>query len=151
MSRVQSPGAAIPAPTTPAPAPRRVEVTEVAEKAPKVEKTAFLAEDAPRIDKPQAPEGYNPKIHKGLHRGDFTTDLVYAEFRALKYEAVAQRIRNEIEQMKKLGSSADQAKAKKLMAMQQRMAALAKELSSGSSPVDLSALLGAETAAALLK
>lgn len=135
----------------PVAAPARVEVVETAEKAPKIEKVPFLAEDAPRLEQPTLPEGYDHKIHKGLGRLDFVNDLVYAEYRALKYEGVAKRIRNEIEQMKKLGSSADQAKAKKLMSMQLRMAALAKELAAGDSPVDLSALLGPEAAAALLK
>lgn len=131
-------------------APVRDEATTGDEKPPKVEKVPFRGENDPKITEPRAPEGFNPKIHKGLSKGDFESDLVYLEYRAIEHETKAAELRKEIETLKKLGNATDRAKTKKLLSMQQRMAELARELAEGDSSVDLASLLGADQAAALL-
>ena len=125
------------------------EVVDSNEKIDKVEKIPFRDEQSPKLDTPNVPEGFNPKIHKSLGRGDFSTDLVYLEFKALECDARAKQYRDEIETLKKLGSASDRSKAKKLLTMQQRMAELARELMQEGN-VDLKSILGEEQAAALL-
>lgn len=74
------------------------------------------------------PADWDAKVHKPLRRKDFTGDHVFLERRATELEAKAKQLRIEAEEARKLGNSADRAKAKKLRSMLDKVADLKKEL-----------------------
>jgi hypothetical protein len=110
----------------------------------------FLADGAERLTVPELPEGYNSSKHKPLAKSDFIDEPTFLRFKAHECQRKADRYLKEAETVEKLGNAADRTRAKKLISMHQRMMDLAKELSSGDSPLDLAEILGADAYAALM-
>lgn len=81
------------------------------------------------------PSDYNPETHS-LKKSHFQEEYHYLLFKASEYEAKAATMRHEAEELKKLGSAEDRAKAKRLLAMSQRMAELRAQLEAAGYDVD---------------
>lgn len=82
------------------------------------------------------PADFDRKKHLPLKKADFTNEWAFFEYRADLAERQAKRFRKEAEQSKKLGSTKDRVKAKRLMAMLNRIAALEAELAEDGIDVD---------------
>lgn len=105
----------------------------------KVERVAYTI---PEGGLESVPEDFSRKLHKPLKKADFKEEHVYLNMRADELELKVKALREDAKLSKELGSTADRAKAKRLRAMQTRMAELKKELSSQG--IDVDALLAAE-------
>lgn len=88
------------------------------------------------------PDAYNSKYHRPLVKSNFKDDAFYFEYKALLCEQQATKYRKEAEDFRRLGSTDDRKKAKKLQTLQKRLADLKAELSGQG--VDVDALLGSE-------
>lgn len=106
-------------------------VDKAAGKKEKVKKAIYPglldAEGAPQKLK-EIPTDFDAKLHKPLKKTDFEGEWTYLEMKAVELESKAKKLRSEAETIKSLGSSADRSKAKKLLAMQERMAELMQSL-----------------------
>lgn len=74
------------------------------------------------------PTDFDSKTHKPLRRSDFTSEAPFLDKRADQLEAAAKRLRSEAEEARKLGNTADRAKAKKLRSMIEKVEAIKAEL-----------------------
>ncbi len=82
------------------------------------------------------PEDFNSKKHKPLKRRDFECESTWFELKAVELDKRAADYRKMAADIKKLGSVADRAKAKKLLAMQRKMAELQAQLKEQGIDVD---------------
>lgn len=82
------------------------------------------------------PADHNPKLHKPLVRKNFENEVPWLINRAEHCESQAATFRKEAEMVGKLGSKSDRQKAKKLIAMRDRMAELRKQLEAEGIDVD---------------
>ena len=85
------------------------------------------------------PTDYNAKLHKPLNRRDFVDESVFLEFKAVQLEQKAQAMREQAKDLRTLGGIKDRADAKKLLALQKRMAELTDKLRAGGK-VDVDAI-----------
>jgi len=85
------------------------------------------------------PEGYEFGKTQGLKKRDFAEEYIYLEHRALEAEAKAVALRAKAEESKKLGSSKQRGKAKRLLKLQEQFAALRESLEGQG--IDVDALL----------
>lgn len=74
------------------------------------------------------PTDFDSKLHKPLKRTDFADESMYLEMKADEFAAKADKLRKEAQTIRELGSSADRKNAKKLIAMQEKMAELMESL-----------------------
>lgn len=86
------------------------------------------------------PEDFKTTQHKPLSKSAFADEYIYHMARAAKFDKLAIKCREEAELSKKLGGTKGNAKAKKLLTMQKRMAELTASLQAEG--VDVKALLG---------
>lgn len=100
----------------------------------------------PQLKGSETPENWDSKIHKPLNKGDFKNEYDYLDWRAADYEARAASMRKEAEQIRKLGSSADRAKLKRIDAFQEKMLELAEGMGGD---VNFVEMLGKEKGEAL--
>lgn len=105
------------------------------EKKQKVERVEY---PVPEGKLERVPEDFDPKKHKPLKRKDFKDEAVFLEIRADQMEAAAKRLREEAKAVR-AGGGKDKGKAKKLIAMQKRMAELQAQLTADG--VDVEALM----------
>ena len=82
---------------------------------------------------------HDRKLHKNLTPKDFTSKSEYMRFRALFFDAVANRLRTEADKFEKLGSIVDNKKAKRLLALSGQIEALKASLAEDGQ--DVAALL----------
>lgn len=94
----------------------------------------------------ELPADFDFKTMRGLSKKDFATDAAFFEYKAKGLEAQAANFRVLAENARKLGSSAERNKAKKLVKLQEQMAELSKQLAAQG--IDVNALLAAKTDAA---
>ena len=119
------------------------------EKVKRTEYPGLIGPEDPETKKPtrlkltQVPEDFDSKLHKPLRKGDFEKEYTYLLMKADELEAKAKKLRDEAALSDKLGSSADRAKAKKLVKMQERMAELQKQLEDAG--IDVESLLDEES------
>lgn len=76
----------------------------------------------------EIPADFNAKIHRPLGRKDFKDESLWYEVQARKLEAKAKDLRQQGEDLKALGGIQDRAEAKKLIALQRKMAELTASL-----------------------
>lgn len=76
----------------------------------------------------EIPADFNAKIHRPLGRKDFKDESLWYEVQARKLEAKAADLRKQGEDLKALGGIQDRAEAKKLIALQRKMAELTASL-----------------------
>lgn len=100
------------------------------------------AEGEPTVKLTEVPEDWDRHNHIMLRQKNFETEALYLDWRALEYERRAKEMREKAEESRKLGDSADRGKAKRLLAMRKKMAALADELRD--SGIDVDSILGDE-------
>jgi hypothetical protein len=74
------------------------------------------------------PTDFNKKVHAPLKRKDFAEEWMWFEWKANELTKDAEKYRKEAETIKKLGSKADRAKARRLLQMQKKMAELEAQL-----------------------
>lgn len=134
MAKATQPAAASKTATAPKTAPTSAAPGTVDKKAGKKDKikkvkhpSLFDAEGAP-IKLTAVPEDHDPRLHLPLKKNDFENEWTFLEMKALAAEQTAAKLRKEAETIKSLGSSADRARAKKLLAMQERMSELMESL-----------------------
>jgi len=95
------------------------------------------------------PEGFNFKVNKGLRKRDFSADHLFFEYRALEMEAKALTFRAQAEEAKKIGSSADRNRLKRVIKLQEKMDELKEQLTAqGIDVTKLLAEMADDTAAA---
>lgn len=99
-------------------------------KVKKVPHPALLDADGAPVKLTEIPADHDPKIHLPLKKSNFENEWTYLEMKAVAHEESAAKLRKEAETIKSLGSSADRARAKKLLAMQERMSELMESLRS---------------------
>ena len=87
------------------------------------------------------PEGFDFKLHANLKKKDYISDYLYFEFRAAGAENAVISFKELAEEAKKLGSSKDRAKAKRLVKMTSKLSELKQQLIAAG--VDVEALLSA--------
>jgi len=92
------------------------------------------------------PTDFNPATHTKLKSTDFVDESVFLEFRAGSLESLAAKMRARAEQLRKLGSVDDRARANKLLKMRESMAKLQEQLKSQG--IDVDALMSGSDAAA---
>jgi len=92
--------------------------------------------------KAAVPEGYNFKEFKPLKKKDFVDDATYLEYRAAECEAKAVAFKAQAEEARKIGSSKDKQKAKRLIKLQEKMDELKKQLQDQG--IDVESLLKTE-------
>lgn len=109
-------------------------------KGEKPAKATKVTYDVPEGGLTEVPEDYDPKQHKPLKKADFKEEWTYLEFQASIHEAKAAALHEKAAESKKLGSSKDRAKKKKLLTLQKRLNELAEELAGQG--VDVDDLLG---------
>lgn len=85
------------------------------------------------------PEDFDASKHKPLKKTDFKNEAVWLDRKAEEAEEKAKRYRQEAETVRKIGSTKDQKKAKKLLKVQSELAELRKALAADG--VDVDALL----------
>ena len=85
------------------------------------------------------PEDFDSKQHKPLKKGNFEDETVWMLHQADVLEGRAKKIREDVELIRKTGGKKAQAKVKKLLAIQNKLAQLESELSDEG--VDVEALL----------
>lgn len=85
------------------------------------------------------PGDFDWKSHKPLKKKDFASDDGFFIYKAEEFEAKAKAFRTQAEEAKKMGSTKDRAKAKRLVKMQEKMAELMKQLQAQG--IDTEALL----------
>jgi hypothetical protein len=90
------------------------------------------------------PTDYDSKKFKPLKKKDFKDEALYIEARATHLETQAKNLREEAANMRKMGGVKDKGKAKRLLAMQKRMAELKASLAGEG--VDVDALLASMAA-----
>lgn len=120
---------------------------EKKEKAKRVDFPGLFVEkdgEKRRVKLAEYPANFDPKVHKPLRRGDFENESVFLLRKADEFEQRAKDLRNEATIAEKLGNQADRAKAKRLAAMQKKIAEL--EASLKESGVDVEAILKAAEA-----
>jgi hypothetical protein len=87
------------------------------------------------------PTDWDRKVHKNLVRKNFASEDLFLDYRASMLETEAADLRKRAEVTRSLGSTAERAKAKRLMQMTKRIEELKAQLSAAG--VDVSALLTA--------
>lgn len=92
----------------------------------------------PSVQLKEIPKDYDPKLHLPLGRKSFEDESLWYEIKAQELERKAAAMREEGKQIKAIGGSKDRAAAKKLIALQKRIADLTAELSGKG--VDVSAI-----------
>lgn len=92
------------------------------------------------------PEDFNPTLHAKLKATDFVDESVFLDFRATSLESLASKMRARADQLRKLGSVEDRARANKLLKMRENMNKLAEQLKSQG--IDVEAMLSGSDAAA---
>lgn len=105
----------------------------------KVQYPGLKGEDDKPIRLTEWPADFDASLHKPLRRVDFENDAVWFEKKAEEYDAKAADMREKAEISRKLGNSADRAKAKKFKKMKDQMAKLQSELEAQG--VDIAAML----------
>lgn len=90
------------------------------------------------------PPDYNFTSHKPLKKKDFASDEFFFNYKAEELIAKADLWKAKAEEARKLGSTKDRAKAKRLIKMQETMAQLRKQLEAQGINVD--ELMGTKTA-----
>ena len=99
--------------------------------------------DGKAVKLSEVPADYDRKIHKDLKRGQFTDDAQFFGFMASRAQAKVDFFLRKAEEAKRVGNTADRARAKKLLKMREQMAALRKQLEEQN--VDVDALLASAT------
>jgi hypothetical protein len=74
------------------------------------------------------PDDFKSTLHKALKGKDFADECVYLNAKADKFEKLAKKFRADAEESKRLGGIKGNVKAKKLVALQKRMADLKASL-----------------------
>jgi hypothetical protein len=123
------------APQAPSAKPGVKEPKAKKEKKPKVERIDYPVGDEKLV---AVPADYDPKKHKPLRRKDFKDEAVFVDMQADRAERAAKRLREEAVAIR-AGGGKDKGKAKKLIAMQKRMAEMQAQLEADG--VDVAALL----------
>ena len=82
------------------------------------------------------PDDFDPKIHNSLKRKDFEDESQWFIMQAERCEAKAKSYREEAAEWKRLGSTQDRARAKKLLNMQKKFDALKEQLAAQGVDVD---------------
>lgn len=108
-------------------------------KVERVTHPALLDADNNPVKVEAVPDDFDPKKHKPLKRADFKDEALWFDMRADDYERRAKDYRQQAEDCRKLGSVSDRQAAKKLLAMQRRIAELQEKLKGEG--VDVAALL----------
>ncbi len=90
------------------------------------------------------PDDFDASKHSSLKKKDFKLDHMYFTYRADHLEATVKDMRSKAELAKKLGSSKDRAKAKRLVKMQSKMKELREQLVAQG--VDVDGILAAQDA-----
>jgi len=85
------------------------------------------------------PEGFNFKVNKVLKKRDFTADHLFFEHRVAEMEYKAEIFKVQAEEAKKIGSSADRNRLKRVMKLQEKMDELKAQLTEQG--IDVGALL----------
>lgn len=101
---------------------------------------------APTAKLDKIPDDFNPKAHKPLQRRDFNDESIWFEVKAREMEAKAADYRKQATEFKALGGAAKSGQAKRLLAMQKRVAELTAQLAAQG--LDVNAILAAANAAA---
>jgi len=89
------------------------------------------------------PEDFDSKVHMPLRRKDFSAEHLYFEMKAAECDRKAAEYRAAAEESKKMGSSKDRARIKRLKKMQAQMAALEAQLEAEG--IDVSDIIGDDT------
>ena len=113
------------------------------EKKPKVKRIEYVPPtDAPFVKDGKLtalPTDFDAKKYKPLRAKQFADEGLYFDLKAAHYEDLAKKARADAETARKTGNLKDKVKAKKLLAMQKRMAELSASLAGEG--VDVAALL----------
>ena len=88
------------------------------------------------------PEDYDSKKHLPLRRKDFSDESMWFDMKADEYDGKAAAFRKQAADWRAMGSKADRAKAKRLIAMKAKMAELEAALKAEG--IDTDALLGTD-------
>jgi hypothetical protein len=115
---------------------------------PKKEKKAKIAKiahpsllvDGVAVKIEKMPEDFDAKIHLPLKKKDFKSEAFFIDFQADQLELRVKQLREDAEKSRKMGSTAGNAKAKKLLQMQSKMAELLAELEKDG--VDIKSIMG---------
>lgn len=140
MVKVQVPSKA---PTATAPASARPGTKDDKGAKEKKQRVKYpgLTKDGKAVKLAAIPDDYDPKVHKPLGRKDLEDESLWYELKARDFERKAKLMREKGEESKKLGSVADRAKAKRLLALQKRFNELKQKLTSQG--MDVESLLNA--------
>jgi len=126
--------------TKPAAQPAKPTVKPTPEKKRKAGRVVFdlVGDKNPEVYpfKEAMPEGFNFKVNRGLRKRDFTADHLFFEYRALEMDAKAIIFRAQAEEAKKIGSSADRNRLKRVIKLQEKMNELKEQLSAQGIDVD---------------
>ena len=88
------------------------------------------------------PEGYDPKTHLPLRKGDFQNPSDYLELTATRLEEKAKRLRKQADEERSLGSVADRKKARRFKGLAAKFKELEAEFKkSGMSEDQIAAML----------
>jgi len=99
--------------------------------------------------KEAVPEGFNFKVNKTLKKRDFTADHLFYEHRAAEMNFKATLFTAQAEEAKKIGSSADRNRLKRVIKLQEKMDELKEQLTAqGIDVTKLLAEMADDTAAA---
>jgi len=89
--------------------------------------------------KDAVPEGFSFKVNKPLKKRDFSADHLFFSYRAEEMDIKAAAFRAQAEEAKKIGSSADRNRVKRVLKLQEKMDELKAQLTAQG--IDVQALL----------
>jgi len=101
------------------------QATDVVVKKKKSKRTVFVHTEPLEV---AVPEKFDFAKNKPLKKTDFKNEDLFFEYKAAECDAKAIVFRAKAEESKKLGSTKDRAKAKRLLKMQEKMAELREQL-----------------------
>jgi len=104
---------------------------------------------APTVKLDKIPDDFDAKKYKPLQRRDFNDESIWFEVKAREMDVKAADYRKQATEFKALGGAAKSGQAKRLLAMQKRVAELTAQLAAQG--LDVNAILAAANAAAAAK